>query len=160
MLKAVKKDFLVKVSSTAPDVPVWRDDENRRVNLTECQVQHIINEAIQGAAKLAKDRADDDQSMKDAYDRLMCASPHSLRVGFVAWAARAGGERAYVQSKLGGRYLQHSPALLLIALDPTPTPTPTPSPSPCPVHDSAPVDAAAPARDGSCCSFRSIGQHD
>jgi len=79
------------------------------------QVAAILTTATHEASLLAKDRAFDangrvvDEAMRDSYVRLSLATSHSYRVGFVAWCARAGGQQAYVQGRVGGRWDDLSP---------------------------------------------------
>ena len=112
ILPALTKDLMVKVGgSTSPSVPVWQTEDGERVNLNETQVEAIGKAVISRALTLAKERMCQEQcdhdkcaELKEAMRRLEACSYHSLRVGFAVWGARAGGERAYVQTKLGGRW--------------------------------------------------------
>jgi len=105
MRKAFQKDYMVKVGkSTSPDVANWGTEEGELVNLTDWHVGSILRSVIKGASKIASSRMEHDSAMKEAWRRLQRATPHSFRVGFVAWAGRAGGDGAYVQARLGGRW--------------------------------------------------------
>ena len=105
MLKASSKDYYVKVGqSTSPSVANWATEEGDLVNLKDRQVSKILTEVIGGAKDIAQSRMQHDPVMSDAFKRLQRATPHSFRVGFVAWGGRAGGEGAYVQARLGGRW--------------------------------------------------------
>jgi hypothetical protein len=107
MCKASKKDYVVKVrESTSPYVANWGTQEGELVNLTDWHVGSILRSVIKGAKKFAESRMEHDSAMKEAWRRLQRATPHSFRVGLVAWAVSgmAGGDGAHVQARLGGRW--------------------------------------------------------
>ena len=113
ILPASKKTLPVKVAgSTLPDVLVWETDEGRRVNLSEDDVESIGREANRCAQAICKRNMckeadcghDKCAQYRESLERLEESTYHAYRVGFAVWGARMGGEKGYVQTKLGGRW--------------------------------------------------------
>jgi hypothetical protein len=113
MLTPAGKTQTVKVSgSTSPEVRVWETAGQQRVNLTDDNVADIVVAVMRAAAVIARRRACEDTEcghancadLRQSEARLRVSTSHSLRVAFAVWAARMGGERGYVQAKLGGRW--------------------------------------------------------
>lgn len=110
--RASSKTLLVKVGgSTSPDQLVWATEDGNRVNLSEDMIEKIGKEAREGAIKLARERVCQEActcegcaQLRESIERLSDSTYHGWRVGFAVWGARTGGERGYVQTKLGGRW--------------------------------------------------------
>ena len=103
----------VKVGgSSSPDASVWFTASGERVNLTENGVRTVLNELRDVAIEYAQKRVCSNlececehcPELREAIERLKEATAHSWRVMYAVWAARMGGERGYVQAKLGGRW--------------------------------------------------------
>ena len=91
---------------------MWFTASGERVNLTENGVRTVLNELRDVAIEYAQKRVCSNlececehcPELREAIERLKEATAHSWRVMYAVWAARMGGERGYVQAKLGGRW--------------------------------------------------------